>query len=132
MKDYSSINLNYLIRYKGITKTAFGELFEVGRQTLNNWVNGRNSMPVVKAFEIVDHFNITLDQFYRTELTEAVLKSGDPYYINNNPVRKASDEDPEYRKKIELGAVNGLEEMLRNIVRQEMKKNEPDKPSKAS
>ena len=114
-----------------MTKVAFGSQFDVAPNTLRNWLTDRNNIPVEKAFEIVDHFNITLDQFYRTELTEAVLKNGDPYYINSNPGTKTSEVDPDYMKKIESGAVNGLEEMLRNIVRQEMKKSDQDKPSKA-
>lgn len=112
-----------------MSKAAFGELFNIAPNTFRNWINERNKMPVEKAMEICDYFKITLDQFYRAELTESILKQNDAYYIKQVQEQKASETIEQYR----AGAKNPLEAMIEAKIKEALAPYLPkDDASKAS
>lgn len=66
--NFGSKNLNYLISITGGSLKQFASQFDISDSVLNSWCYGSKVIDVDKAIEITDHFNMTLDDFYKKDI----------------------------------------------------------------
>jgi transcriptional regulator with XRE-family HTH domain len=67
--SYFGKNIRKIRIAKKMTQTEFAELFELKRTALGSYEEGRAEPKIDTIIKIADHFNLSLDQLLRKEIT---------------------------------------------------------------
>lgn len=73
LKIYVSENISYLCKESKLSQDDFGQLFEVGKGLISNYIKKRAFPKIETLIKICDHYNITLDSLVRENLLEKNL-----------------------------------------------------------
>jgi len=67
--SYFGQNIRKIRIVKKLTQTEFAELFELSRTAVGSYEEGRAEAKIDTIIKIADHFELSLDQLLRMELT---------------------------------------------------------------
>lgn len=80
MKTYIAINIKYLIHRENWDQLAFAAQFDVSRAMVSHYVLGKNTPKIETLLKIADHFNLSLDELVRTELSKNTKENNEFNY----------------------------------------------------
>jgi HTH-type transcriptional regulator/antitoxin PezA len=70
IKNYISANIKFLYKKTTFSQDDFGNLFEVGKGLISNYINGR-ALPKIEVIQkICAHYKISIDSFVNTDLSK--------------------------------------------------------------
>jgi transcriptional regulator with XRE-family HTH domain len=75
-------NIKYLIEEKTSGQKEFAQIFELSQAVVSNYANGKATPKLELILKMADHFNISMDQFLRSELNRQ-SKISEPYASYN-------------------------------------------------
>jgi HTH-type transcriptional regulator/antitoxin PezA len=74
IENYISENISYLFKKEDISQDEFGEIFDVGKGLISNYINKR-ALPKIETIQkICKHYSITIDEFVNHKLGDEVKK----------------------------------------------------------
>lgn len=87
-----ALNIKYLIGVNNLTQKDFGELFGLASGAINTYVKEKAIPKLETMQQICKHFNITLDDFVNTDLSQQKIVPGDYY---TDPAIAAMSQEPD-------------------------------------
>ena len=70
MKNYISININYLVKKLNFKQDEFGAMFDIGKNVTGSYILGK-ALPKLETIDkICAYFEITIDQFVKQDLSK--------------------------------------------------------------
>lgn len=70
MKTYIDQNIKYLLHREKWDHATFAAQFDVSRAMVSHYVLGKNTPKIETLAKIADHFNMTIDDLVRIELSK--------------------------------------------------------------
>ena len=67
--------INNLRKKHGLSQDDFANLFNVSRQTVSNWENGKSYPDLEMIIKISDYFKISVDELLRNDYSGSVVKT---------------------------------------------------------
>ena len=66
---FISLNINHLCKSNDLTQTEFAEIFDLGRSNVSMYISGKSTPRLNTVIEICDHFNLSIDDFVKRDLS---------------------------------------------------------------
>lgn len=127
VKNYISENLQYLVDRERTSKDDFGVKFDLKRGIVSQYIR-KVSIPKLETIQqICEFYNLTLDQFVNTNMSEEIYKAKE---IEN----QSFNEPPEGYGYVSLKYVELLENAISDkdkIIKELEEKINPDKRKQA-
>lgn len=74
IKNYISENIKFLYRQTTYSQDEFGNIFDIGKGLVSNYINGR-ALPKIETIQkICTHYDISLDDFVNSDLASGKNK----------------------------------------------------------
>lgn len=103
-KIYISENIQFLFKKeKNLTQDEFGEMFNIGKGLISNYINEKALPKIETLINICDYYKLTLDELVRTSLIEKNYRNKDEEKLSS------THEPPEGYGIIHLKYVEMLE-----------------------
>ena len=85
IKNYISENISYLLKNSNLSQDDFGQLFDVGKGLISNYINKR-ALPKIETIQkMCIMYKITIDDFVNTDLSDKKYKVNNSKMMLNEP-----------------------------------------------
>lgn len=85
IKNYISENISYLLKNSNLSQDDFGQLFDVGKGLISNYINKR-ALPKIETIQkMCNLYKITIDDFVNTDLSDKKYKVNNSKMMLNEP-----------------------------------------------
>lgn len=85
IKNYISENISYLLKNSDLSQDDFGQLFDVGKGLISNYINKR-ALPKIETIQkMCIMYKITIDDFVNTDLSDKKYKVNNSKMMLNEP-----------------------------------------------
>ncbi|CAM3967794.1 helix-turn-helix domain-containing protein [Flavobacterium cucumis] len=75
MKNFISINISYLVNKTRLSKDEFGEMFNLGKGSIGNYILEKAIPKLETIQKICSHFEISIDDFVNKDISNLPKKS---------------------------------------------------------
>lgn len=101
-----SANISYLVKKTRFSQSDFGNLFNLKQTVVNQYINGKSFPKIETIQKICNYFEISIDDFINTDLSEK------PYAIRDGKLLMSNEPDKEDYSPISPRYVDQLEKSL--------------------
>ena len=99
--------INNLRKQHGLSQDDFANLFNVSRQTISNWENGKSYPDLEMIIKVSDYFKISIDELLRNDV-QTVKKIDNEKKAKKQSSRSPDDPDFDSPPQIKTARKSGL------------------------